>query len=393
MLQRVANRLLLSFLLIFLCALPAWASVEIEAGEGLDKVIVPGVSVTISGEDASDTNKGIASFSSSDFTVTAGAVAIKASTYQPYDADLSTYATLTPSANAQTLLGQTYPQMASSMGALTNSAAFAPSYTSTTANYFLASPSGGAGTPTFRAIVDADIPNNITIDVSGSATTAAYASSSGSATTATYATSSGTATTANYASSSGTATTATYASTSGSATTATYATSSGSATTATYASTGPFAPSYSSITQSYGLFSPSGGAGTPTFRVIALADLPSTTKDKHLRFTIIDPNTAYGKSATLCLIPVLDAAITVTSITVTTSSASYEVLGDLKWADAYIGLGNATLVNDFDTTSGVRTDTSIASASVASGKCVYISFDSAPSASMTTVSFDITFNY
>jgi hypothetical protein len=42
---------------------------------------------------------------------------IGAGVYQPSDADLTTYAGITPSANAQTLLGETFAQMLASMGA------------------------------------------------------------------------------------------------------------------------------------------------------------------------------------------------------------------------------------------------------------------------------------
>ena len=52
-------------------------SLDLLAGEGID-ISESGGDVTIAGEDATDTNKGIASFSSDNFSVTSGAVTIKA---------------------------------------------------------------------------------------------------------------------------------------------------------------------------------------------------------------------------------------------------------------------------------------------------------------------------
>jgi len=49
------------------------------------------------------------------------------------------------------------------------------------------------------------------------------------------------------------------------------------------------------------------------------------------------------------------------------------------------------VINDFDTTSGIRDDTSIDTPAVASGKCVYMKFDTTPIAAIKQIAFDITY--
>jgi hypothetical protein len=114
---------------------------------------------------------------------------------------------------------------------------------------------------------------------------------------------------------------------------------------------------------------------------------------QHLRGVIIDPNAVQDNDNEICLWPEVDADITVNKITITLDAAGNEVAGDLKYADTFIGLANATVINDFDTTSGVREDDSITSGSVAAGKCMYLSFDSAPNSAITQMCFDVVYKY
>ena len=114
---------------------------------------------------------------------------------------------------------------------------------------------------------------------------------------------------------------------------------------------------------------------------------------KHFRFTIFDPLAVQTDDGEVCIVPAIDAAITVTKLEVTLNASANEVLGDLKYADTFIGLANPVVINDFDTTSGVRSDSTITSGSVASGKAIYISFDSAPNTAITQMCVDVTYDY
>lgn len=114
----------------------------------------------------------------------------------------------------------------------------------------------------------------------------------------------------------------------------------------------------------------------------------------HLYKTIMDPLGTQTEDNEICLIPATDAAITITRIVVTLDSAANEVAGDVKFADTFIGLANATVVETFDTTSGVRDDSSMSGdATIPSGKCVYLSFDSAPSTDIHSMTIDIVYDY
>jgi hypothetical protein len=130
--------------------------------------------------------------------------------------------------------------------------------------------------------------------------------------------------------------------------------------------------------------------GTVTYADM-VANVPGLPHHTHI--SIVNPNAVVTASTIIPVFTLTDAALTVTKIEVSTSSASYEAAGDLKYANARIGLASATVINDFDTTSGVRSDTSITSGAVASGKFVYLSFDTAPNASMTDMIITVYWDY
>ena len=109
-------------------------------------------------------------------------------------------------------------------------------------------------------------------------------------------------------------------------------------------------------------------------------------------FTIIDPNSVQDTTNEI-FIAWATAALTITKIQIELDISTQDITGDLKYADDFQGLASATVINDIDTTSGKRTDTSITSASVASGKAIYISFDAQPHADITQMHVHIEWDY
>ncbi len=129
----------------------------------------------------------------------------------------------------------------------------------------------------------------------------------------------------------------------------------------------------------------------------ATVTLPARTAglSHHFRFNIINPNAAYDLDTQICVCPKLPAAITITNIEVTCNAdPTTELDLDLKWADTFIGLANAAVIDVIDTTNGV---TSIGAgfddADVASGKCIYVEFGAEPDEAITQVCIDITYDY
>lgn len=120
-----------------------------------------------------------------------------------------------------------------------------------------------------------------------------------------------------------------------------------------------------------------------------------TGQAKHLRFTVMSPNAVFTADSCICIWPKVDAGITIDSVTVTTSSASYNIAGDLRFANSFIGRvgGSTGLIKALDTSSGVLYSGTFDDATVDAGKCMYLKLDSAPSSSMSQFSVDIKYRY
>jgi hypothetical protein len=118
------------------------------------------------------------------------------------------------------------------------------------------------------------------------------------------------------------------------------------------------------------------------------------TGNQHFRFNMVNPNGLFDLDAEWCIVPVTEAALTVTRIDVTChADPTTELDFDLKWADAFIGLANAAVIDELNTTAGVTTITSgFDDATVAASKCIYILFNADPDAAITQVTIDVTYD-
>jgi len=143
------------------------------------------------------------------------------------------------------------------------------------------------------------------------------------------------------------------------------------------------------------LWATKANTASPTFTgTVTIANNSNIAGNRHhILATIPDPLTMQTEDNELCLWGKLDANITITNLEVTLDATTNEIVGDIKYADTFISLANATLINDFDTTSGVRSDSTITNSTVVAGKCIYLTYDSAPNTAIHQAHFDITFDY
>lgn len=120
----------------------------------------------------------------------------------------------------------------------------------------------------------------------------------------------------------------------------------------------------------------------------------AVTGNEHIRATILDPNAAYDISTTILLVPVTEAALTVTQIDITCDAdPTTEQQFSIVQATGYIAKTSPTDIEDNITVDGAFTTTAIDIGAVAAGQCIYLLFDSDPEDAMATFSVDITYDF
>lgn len=109
-------------------------------------------------------------------------------------------------------------------------------------------------------------------------------------------------------------------------------------------------------------------------------------------WTLKNPSGWQADDNEVCLLQPTPAAWTITRLQGTLDASGNQVAGDLMYADAFIGQANSNVIAAFDTTLGVL-DTGVISVAVPAGKCLYLSFDSSPSADITQMHIFLTFTF
>jgi len=128
-----------------------------------------------------------------------------------------------------------------------------------------------------------------------------------------------------------------------------------------------------------------------TVDVAALAAKVHKEDLKYYMFNLADPDALYAVDAEWSIDPRTAQAITIDSFTVTLNAdPTTELTFSLKFADAFIGLATATVIDDTATVAGVTTVTGgFGDATVPAGKCIYWLFDADPDDAITQASVKI----
>lgn len=136
------------------------------------------------------------------------------------------------------------------------------------------------------------------------------------------------------------------------------------------------------------------GAGVTTITAGNVSDLRSFFNVKTRSMTIPMPSVMYNSSRAQVAFFKTRAAITIRKIIVETGSTSYQVAGDLKYADDQTSFANATVIDVCDTASGVfSATTGFDDATVPAEKWIYFQLDSAPNSALSSFTVQIEYTY
>jgi len=112
-------------------------------------------------------------------------------------------------------------------------------------------------------------------------------------------------------------------------------------------------------------------------------------------FTLADPDALYATDHEWSIDPLTERAITIDSFRVTLDAdPTTELTFSLKFADAFIGFANATVIDDTATVAGVTVVTGgFGDATVPANKCIYLLFDADPDDAITQASFKVYYTF
>lgn len=116
------------------------------------------------------------------------------------------------------------------------------------------------------------------------------------------------------------------------------------------------------------------------------------TTPRSWSFSIGDPHGRYDID-TQIFIAWVPYMLTITKIQIELDASTNQVQGDLKYANDFLSLASPQVINDFDTTNGKRTDTTITNGIVPTGKAIYLQFDSQPHKDIKQMHVQIDWKY
>lgn len=125
-----------------------------------------------------------------------------------------------------------------------------------------------------------------------------------------------------------------------------------------------------------------------------VVEVEHSQQPQHMRLTLPMPTSFYDVDFGWCLVPKIAEPITITRIDVaayTANIGTYEVVGQLRFADSFVTRSSPVTINSLNTTSGVLSDSTIDVPNVPAGKTIYMWLQEKPNYSVTQICVDVTY--